>query len=272
MKLQPEVAREIEQAVRAGMEQRIGDMLLSALGAAGTEAAQEVLATMRRDAGLTAALRTSATLSLFQVAQPNARVLTDLAGDIADAGELTGDNAMAMLLLGALAPRAGEVRVAGNTALQALLAFEGKARQQDRLDLWLGALGNVGTTDVLPHAQRLVGHAQDSVRGAAYRALRHVHTPAARALLAQGLADESPAVRADVVGALGEHKSAGASAPLISTARNDADPAVRRASQRALARFAKQDGPARQALAELAHSDPDQETRAAAQELLRGLR
>jgi hypothetical protein len=227
---------------------------------------------MRRDPGLAPSLRTSATMSLFQLAHPNARVLGDVAADIASAPELTGDDAMAMLLLGALAPRAGEVRIGGTTALDVLLGFEGKARHEDRLDLWLGALGNVGTDAVIPHAQRLLGHEQDSVRGAAYRALRRVPTPEALALLERGLSDQSPSVRVDAVAALGQHRSEAASGALIRAARDDADPEVRRASQRALARLAKPDTPARQALAELAQSDPDLPTRTAARDLLRGLR
>lgn len=92
-----------------GLDARLADMLVSALGAAGTEAAQDVLAAMRQDPNSTPALRTSATVALFQVARPGARMLGELVGGIDAAAELSGDQAMAVLLLGALAPRAGAI-------------------------------------------------------------------------------------------------------------------------------------------------------------------
>lgn len=91
-----------------GLDARLADMLVSALGA-GTEAAQDVLAAMRQDPNSTPALRTSATVALFQVARPGARMLGELVGGIDAAAELSGDQAMAVLLLGALAPRAGAI-------------------------------------------------------------------------------------------------------------------------------------------------------------------
>jgi HEAT repeat protein len=271
VRLRPETAAEIRLRAAAGLETRLCDMLLSALGAAGTDAAQQALAAMRLDASLPAAVRTSATISLFQLARPGQRVLSDLAGDLARAAELTGDDAMAMLLLGALAPRAGEVRVGGRSAFDVLLAQEDRARAQGRLDLWLDALGNAGTEDVVPHAQRYAAHDDELVRGAAYHALHRVGSPAALALLERGLDDASAAVRTDVVRALGDHGSAGACTLLARAARGDADAAVRRAALDGLARMAPRRPAARQALEEAAQVDPDPANRAAARALLQGL-
>ncbi len=271
-KLQPKVAADIQARVNAGMETRLADMLVSALGAAGTEAAQDVLAAMRRDAASTPALRTSATIALFQVAEPSARVLGDLAGDLGRANDLVGDDAMAMLLLGALAPRAADTKIDGRNAFETLLALEGKTVQQDRTDLWLNALANTGTADVLPHAQRYTAHENDRVRAAAYAAARRVDKPAGVALLERGLTDRSADVRVDVVVALGEHRSPAARAALIRAARDDSDATVRRRTLSGLAGFAKKNADARQAIEQMATGDPDADNQKAARTVLDGLR
>src|SRR5690606_17203013 len=231
---------------------------------------QDVLADMRHDPDLSVDLRRSATISMLQLAKPSERVLTDLARDIGRAGELVGDDAMAVLLLGALAPRAGEARVGGQSALDTLLGYEDKASAQGRLDLWLNALGNAGTPEVLPHAERLTRHNDEMVRGAAYNALRQVKTPRALTVLQRGLSDPAPGVRADAVAALGEHRTPEACALLVRAARDDADPQVRQIAYRGLAPHARPGTAARQALEHAAHNDPDPETREMAARLLRG--
>jgi len=271
VRLDPKVAAELRVRVGAGMETELADLLVSALGAAGTEPAQVVLADMRHDGSLPAAVRTSATISMFQLAHPNQRVLTDVVRDLGAAGDLVGDDAMAMLLLGALAPRAEGIDVNGTTATAALLAFEAKAERQGRLDLWLNALGNAGGDAVLQSATRLTGHQDDVVRAAAYNALRKVDAPAAVAVLERGLTDASASVRADAVNALGEHRSTAACAALVRTARDDADASVRRACLQGLSTFAKPGSPALHAIETMAASDPDRDNREAAKGILQGM-
>jgi HEAT repeat protein len=270
VRLRPEVCALIEQRVRQGVDTALADVLLSGLGAAGSEAAQDLLANLRRDGGLAPALRTSATVALFQTGKPTPRVLNDLTADLHGAKELTGDNAMAMLLLGTLAPRAAGTEIEGRSALDTLLAFESKAQQGERLDLWLNALGNVGTDDVLPHAQRHAGSASELVRGAAYNALRQVQSPRALALLERGLLDPAAGVRADVVSALVEQRTKAAGDALVRAARDDSDAGVRRATIPGLARHAPTHPAARQALEQMAASDPDGENRKAAGAVLKG--
>ncbi len=270
VRLRPETAREIQARVAAGMDAHLGRMLLSALGGAGTIAAQDVLAALRADASLPGEVRTAATMALFQLAAPSPRVLGDLTRDLGGAREFTGDDALAMLLLGALAPRAGEARIEGRSALDVLLGFEAQAADQGRLDLWLDALGNTGSEAVVAHAGRFVAHPDDAVRAAAYHALRRVPGAASLALLERGFADPSPAVRADVVAALGQHDSATARALLGRAARDDADADVRRASVAALARFATPGTAARQTLEFVAQSDPDATNRSQARGFLAG--
>ena len=271
IKLDPAQAAAIRARV-AGMDARLADLLVSALGAAGTEAAQDVLAAMRLDAGSTPALRQSATVALFQVAKPGARVLGDLVGGIDAASELSGDQAMAVLLLGALAPRAANTPVAGRSAFERLVAYETKCAAQGRADLWLNALANVGRPECLPHVQRYVDHEDERVRAAAYHALRLVDTAPSTALLERGLGDASPAVRSDVVNALGQHRSEAACAALVRVSREDADAAVRRATLDGLGTFARKHESARAALAAMAAGDPDADNQLAARVVLEGLR
>lgn len=271
IKLDPAQAAAIRARV-VGMEARLADLLVSALGAAGTESAQDVLAAMRVDAASTPALRQSATVALFQVARPGARVLGDLVGGIDAATELSGDQAMAVLLLGALAPRAANTAAAGPSAFDRLLAFESKCAAQGRADLWLNALANVGKPECVPHVLRYVDHADEPVRAAAYNALRLVDTAASTALLERGLEDASPVVRADAVNALGQHRSDAACAALVRVSRDDADAAVRRATLDGLGTFARKHESARAALAAMAAGDPDADNQRAARVVLEGLR
>jgi hypothetical protein len=271
VKLDPAQAAAICARVQ-GMDARLADMLVSALGAAGTEAAQDVLAAMRQDPNSTPALRTSATVALFQVARPGARMLGELVGGIDAAAELSGDQAMAVLLLGALAPRAGAMPVAGRSAFDTLVAYEGRCTAQGRADLWLNALANVGKPECVPHVQRFVDHEDDRVRGAAYNALRLIDTAPADALLERGLRDASPAVRSDAVNAIGQHRSDAACAALVRVSREDADPAVRRATLDGLGNLARTRESARAALVAMAASDANADNQRAARAVLEGLR
>jgi hypothetical protein len=271
VKLDPALAASFPSRV-LGMPAQLADLLISALGAAGTEAAEGVLLAMRGEAGSTAALRTSATVALFQLGKPSARVFAALVGDLEGGAEFTGDRAMGMLLLGTLAPRAGAAATGAADPFTALLGLEGASSAQGRADLWLNALGNTGAPAIVPHCERHLGDEDERVRAAACNALRLVDTQPARELLERGLGDPSPAVRTDAVQALGQHRSAAACTTLIRVAAADAEPAVRRATLDGLASFAKTDAAARAAIERMAASDADADNQRVARQVLEGLR
>lgn len=271
IRLDPEVAASIPARV-AGMPERLADMLISALGAAGTDAAQDVLLALRGDAAATPALRTSATVAMFQVARPATRVFAALSRDVDGAAEFTGDTAMGMLLLGALAPRSNDAAASGGSAFATLLALESRSAEQGRQDLWLNALGNAATPAIVPHVERYLGHDDERVRAAAAHALRRVDSAPARALLDRALADPSATVRADAVHALGEHRADAARDTLIRVAAEDAEPSVRRATLDGLAGFARANAAARAAIERMARADRDPDNQRAAQTTLEGLR
>ena len=71
---------------------------------------------------------------------------------------------------------------------------------------------------------------------------------------------------------LGEHRSPAARTALIRTARDDSDAVVRRRTLQGLAVFAKKNADARQAIEQMASSDPDADNQKAARDVLQGLR
>ncbi|HLQ36592.1 MAG TPA: HEAT repeat domain-containing protein, partial [Planctomycetota bacterium] len=189
-RLQPGTAAAIAAQVVAG--QLTGDAAaaaLSALAAAGTDQAQRVLAAIRADSTLPAAVHDAATVCLIQLSKP----ATDLVAGLA-AEARNGQNAM--LVLGALAPRCDAVLGDGRTAMDSLLALEGAANERGDLPNWLRALGNAGTPASMVAASRYLDAEDAAVREAACAALRKVADPAAVSALAERCAnDASPAVR-----------------------------------------------------------------------------
>ena len=204
---------------------------LGALGAAGTDAAQQQLITLRADPGLGDELRHCATVSCLQLARPNATLRADLLRDA------RGDSRHAessLLVLGALATR-GAPAAGEPSSLQALLAMEGEAAARGQLPTWLLAVANTRADAVEAIALRHLGHADAQVRAAACVGLGRVPgTTALRALLETGLTDLEPAVRHEAVMALSHRSEAEARAALQRVAAEDQDQSVRERAQRLL--------------------------------------
>ncbi|MBK8096369.1 MAG: HEAT repeat domain-containing protein [Planctomycetes bacterium] len=238
---------------------------LSALGAAGTEAAQQTLAAVRADRTLDFDVRETATVSLLQLPAPAPKLMAGLAAD-ADV-EFDGQQG-AMLVLGALAERAARL-ADGRSVATTLLAMERAAAQRNDLPTWLLAVGNMASAEVLGPASRYLDHADAAVRGAAFTALRRVPEAAAATLLVdRGLTDADPFVRQEAVRALGHRQEAAAAAALRQAATDDADPATRRTALRELARAATPGSDHRATIERAAATDRDETVRAFARELL----
>lgn len=205
---------------------------LGALGAAGTDAAQQQLIVLRADAGLGDELRHCATVSCLQLARPSATLRADLLRDA------RGDSAQAessLLVLGALATR-GTPADGEPSSLQALLAMEGEAAARGQLPTWLLAVANTRADVVEAIALRHLGHADAQVRAAACVGLGRVPGDAAlRALLDTGLADQASAVRHEAVMALSHRPEPAARTAMQRVAAEDVDQSVRERAQRLLA-------------------------------------
>lgn len=204
---------------------------LGALGAAGTDAAQQQLIVLRGDQGLGDELRHCATVSCLQLARPNAALRADLLRDA------RGDSPHAessLLVLGALATRGTPVE-GEPSSLQSLLAMEGEATARGQLPTWLLAVANTRADVVEAIALRHLGHADAQVRAAACVGLGRVPgTTALRALLETGVTDSEPAVRHEAIMALSHRSEPEARAALQRVAAEDQDQSVRERAERLL--------------------------------------
>jgi hypothetical protein len=227
-------ARELQMRIATRqLDEAASRAALGALGAAGTPAAQRALAELRADAGLAPALREAATVACLQLAAPEPQLVAGLCADAAGSGEL---RATAMLVLGALAPRASALRVSERSPFEALQAMEAQAEARGELDTWVLAMGNTRAAAALPIAQRLLAHPLPAVRGACCVALRQNASPdAVTALIERALADLDARVRHEAVAALARIPAPAARAALERAAQSDPDAGVRGRASRLLA-------------------------------------
>lgn len=205
---------------------------LGALGAAGTPAAQRALAAVRADQGLTVAVREAATIACIQLAEPDGALVADMVRDAAGESQLRGTS---MLVLGAVASRAGQPLADGRSPSEALLAMEGAAAARGELSTWLLAVANDNPPETLSIAVRLLGHVDADVRAAACVALRA--QPAATALhelVERGLGDLTVAVRLEALLALARRSEPAAREAIQRVASADPDQAIRERAQRLL--------------------------------------
>lgn len=197
---------------------------IGALGAAGTAAAQEALLALRAD-GVAPAMREQATTACLQLAEPGERLMQSLT-DEARSG--AASRATSVMVLGALARRAGAPAGGGASPLANLLAMETEYAVRGELADWVFAVGNSGASQVLDVALRLLGHQQTDVRAACCAVLRRCAGPAAfEALTRRGLVDADPLVRMEALGAIARRSEAAVRAILETTATLDVDASVR---------------------------------------------
>lgn len=196
----------------------------SALGAAGTVLAQRALVEVRSQGSVAADVRFAATVGALQIGAPVPELLDGLA---ADARGGAPDGETAMMVLGALATRAGAALADGQDPVAALFAMESTASARGSLASWLLAAGNTRTPAAFAAAERHLEHGDGPVRAAALVALRHA--PAARVLQAldRALVDRDPNVRIEAVRELGRRSEPAARAGIERAARQDPAAEVR---------------------------------------------
>ncbi|MBL9075875.1 MAG: HEAT repeat domain-containing protein [Planctomycetes bacterium] len=202
---------------------------LSSLGAAGTDAAQAVLVQVRADRSLAAEVRQAATISALQLETPSPALVDGLLRDAQEPVEASGS---AMLVLGALAPRQGAPLADGRSALESLLALEPAAAARGELATWLLAVGNAAPPQTVAIVRRHVDHSDPAVRAAACVALRRIADPIVVGLLVEhGLADAAADVRLEALLVLGRRREPAARAALQQIAQTDPDEQLRRRAQ-----------------------------------------
>jgi hypothetical protein len=263
VKLRPGTAATIAERVLDG--QLTGDaarVALSSLAAAGTDQAQQILAAIRANPAASAEVHDAATICLIQLARPNGEIVAGLATEAAAAGQ------NAMLVLGALAPRAQGTLGDGRTAMTTLAGMEQAAADRGELANWLRAMGNAGTPETMAAASRYLDNPAADVRAAAAAALRRVADPdAATALAGLAAGDEDADVRRQAVEALSQRREPAARESLRNSALSDVDSSVRSAAITALG-LDVHDAGNRATLEQVAMQDSVPELRTMAQQLL----
>ncbi len=213
-----------EQLLAGQVASKATGVAIGALGAAGTVAAQDALLALRDDR-VAPPMREQATTACLQLAEPGARLLQSLADE---ARSESGLRSNSLLVLGALAGRAGSPNEGGPSPLANLLAMEAGFAARGELDAWVFAVGNSGAPQALDVALRLLGHEQAAVRIACCAVLRRCPgAQAFEALTRRGLADADPMVRMEALAALARRSEASVRAFLETTATLDLDAAVR---------------------------------------------
>jgi HEAT repeat protein len=245
-------------------------VIIGALAAAGTHAAQEGLVEILSDSGWSARQRESARFAFANVEEPFPEV-DDVLRALNEEGE---DGGASLLLLGAVAARVKESDPTRHEEVAAYLEAH-----LERPDLERGeriaaieAIGNL-EAEATPGSLLAQWESEDeAIRGAVLHALRDVRDDAATGLLGDALrSDGSEPVRLEAVAALEGHAGPEVETLLRKAALEDPSPEVRkRALAGTFARPETLDAEALAALAAAAMEDESEEVRELARELSRG--
>ena len=262
--------RRDDDAVRAVLAFIRGDkatkMIVDALAASGTPASQDALCMLARDVHLPAHVRAEAVSSLGLIKRPTAPTMTAIAelihvGDPKRASaELV---APAMFLAGSVA-RAGRADHPAQAAAieKIVLAETARAHGTDEVLDALAALGNLGSTAVLPRLRAAIAAGDARIRAAAIRALRLVPDAEADQLLAATLRrDHDATVRAAAIFAAGFRKLDPLVDALADSAQRDPADYVRAGAVTLLARNRQLSPRIERALADVASNDPKPDLR-----------
>jgi hypothetical protein len=221
--------RRDDDAVRAALAFMRGDkttkLVVDALAAAATPAAQDALCELARDRHLMPSVRAGAVASLGLLRRPTAATMTAVA-ELTRANVNVEDDSpvgSALFLAGSVA-RAGRADHPTEAAALEKLVLARSALVRSRADHLesLAALGNLGSAAVLPRLRAALAAGDPGVRAAGARALRLVPDPDADRLLAATLrGDRDPTVRDAAVFAAGFRKLGPLVDALVETAESD---------------------------------------------------
>jgi len=196
-------------------------LMIDALAAAGTPAAQDALGRLAGDGRLPRHVRAEAVASLGLIKRPTPAMMLQVA-ELLQAHD-PNLSAPTLFLAGSVA-RAGRAEHPAHAAAieRMVLVASARARGTDEQLEALAALGNLGSATVLPRLRQAVTAGDPRVRAAATRALRLVPDREADRLLAATLGrDADPTVRAAAIFAAGFRPLGPLVDVLIDTAQND---------------------------------------------------
>jgi len=266
--LDKKVAAELRDVILANaVNEKVATMCLSALGKAGTPAAQAALVGVLESARLSSAVRSSAAIGMYGLQKPGKEVFQSLSRQVGDLTELDEVRGSSLLAFGVLAGRSSKPMGDGQTPTQHLLGMETKAERADASASWLDALGNSRDADTLDRVVAHLKHKDPQVRQSAVEALRgHEDPRAARAIERLAMHDQDINVRVRAMQVLGMRNDRHAAMTLVRLARQDKSPVMRRAAIREISGMGHPD--AKTLLTHSAKNDPDKGVREFAKKLL----
>jgi HEAT repeat protein len=173
-------------------------LVLEALGAAGTPAAQETLCGLAADINASAETRVDAIAALVQPKRPTPSTISQLIR-LLDASEPTVSK-QALYVLGAAGSRSQEVDATIAPRIEAELLRRQQHCQGDACADLLVAMGNLATPALVPAIERSLHDPNAGIRASAARALRKVQDPSADRMIADAMRDDrDPSVRSAAV-------------------------------------------------------------------------
>lgn len=235
-------------------------LLVRALVAAGTPAAQQALAEALTLATLHHGAEESALIGLSFLDRPTDRAQAALEA-LVDLGTEQWKSQQALMGLGAFARAvAPQDSHRARRIVETLKAQEARSGSIEWRVACLEALGNAGDRDAFERVLAYAADANEIMRGTAIGAVRFMDHAAADDLLRRGLADESSYVRSRTAETL-PLPGTEAAAKLLLEASWHPDPEVRRIVLRWHASRVDVDPEARRVVEQMSANDPDEDLR-----------
>jgi hypothetical protein len=258
MRLDPKVIDEAVRAVAANAPD--SDVVVGALGEAGTPQAQRALVGLLDTGRIDDEHRVQAAVALGLTGSPTSATLDSLA-QLSQAHDEVGDTAL--LAYGNATLRASDEDPSDAARrVDDLLARLARATDDEERAVLLRALGNTGDPRILPALSTYVAVPSVLVRTAAVEALRLV--PGDEAMIISALADGVLDVRAAAVFAAANHDMNALRPALARALQRDREDSIRRA----IIELAADSPLLRPLLVDASAHDPDPELRALAKRLL----
>ncbi len=263
---EPDAIGKVLELLRNEPERDPGNVLLAALGSAGTTEAQSALREIAQDSSVSDMIASEAIVEMGRTLQPNEASIALLIETVDDPRPMFSSTAA--LSLGNAVDHLGASE-SGKLALAKLLAKLAGARSTgDTLDV-LAALGNSASPDALPAITPFLHAANEDLRSAAVDALKLIPDQTVAGLISERLSlDDATVVRARAAYAMGYRTGSLAFESLASSLRREDNVEVRGEALASAAQVGAGSPQAQELLQWVAEHDASEKLRARAQQLL----
>ncbi|MDP6958019.1 MAG: HEAT repeat domain-containing protein, partial [Planctomycetota bacterium] len=245
------------------------EMVTSALGNAGTPAAQKVLVETIGDGKINLQVRTSALISFAPPMTPSPEAEEAMKGMV-DPSDKDNLGTNSLFILGVMANRLGTTDPGRAAELvHHILDQEEAFKEADQTHFFLGALENSGHPAAYDKIVPYLDHSDTQTRVDAVSALGRMPQPEATTHLVQAMGDQSPEVRvAAILAASNRSSGSELKAGVKNALLSDPSKEVRQEALNYFAGSLESDPSVAPLLQQVASSDPDPEIQQAAREAL----